>query len=74
MQRTGKWALGAASLGLAVATHLQAFADDASLTVASHPMIGEAAPAFDLEEVDGGFLSLEDFRGRYIVLHFGASW
>ena len=42
--------------------------------VSSHPMIGEAAPAFDLEEVSGGDLSLEALKGRYVVLHFGASW
>jgi hypothetical protein len=42
--------------------------------VSTHPMIGEAAPVFDLPEVDGGTLSLESFKGRYVVLHFGASW
>jgi len=42
--------------------------------VSSHPMIGEAAPVFDLPEVDGGTLSLESFKGRYVILHFGASW
>ena len=49
-------------------------ADDGGLTVASHPMIGEAAPAFDLDKVSGGSLSLESLKGRYVVLHFGASW
>jgi len=42
--------------------------------VASHPMIGEPAPAFDLEEVSGDTLSLEELRGRFVILHFGASW
>lgn len=42
--------------------------------VSSHPMIGEAAPAFDLKEVAKGKLSLESLKGRYVVLHFGASW
>jgi peroxiredoxin len=38
-------------------------------------MLGEPAPAFQLDEVRSGEThSLEDFRGRYIVLHFGASW
>ena len=42
--------------------------------VASHPMIGDSAPAFDLNEAGGGTLSLESLKGRYVVLHFGASW
>jgi cytochrome oxidase Cu insertion factor (SCO1/SenC/PrrC family) len=42
--------------------------------VSSHPMIGEAAPAFDLAEVGGEILSLESLKGKYVVLHFGASW
>jgi peroxiredoxin len=37
-------------------------------------MIGDGAPAFDLEEVGGGTLSLESMKGRFVVLHFGASW
>jgi peroxiredoxin len=38
-------------------------------------MLGEPAPSFSLEEVRSGeSVSLEDFRGSFIVLHFGASW
>ena len=49
-----------------------------SLATAEDPaavMLGEPAPSFRLEEVRTGEThSLEDFRGRFIVLHFGASW
>jgi hypothetical protein len=39
------------------------------------PMLGEAAPSFRLPDVrTGEMLTLEDLRGRFIVLHFGASW
>jgi hypothetical protein len=44
------------------------------LDVSSHPMIGEAAPACDLEEVAGGKVGPESLRGRYVVRHFGTSW
>lgn len=74
MKRTGMSFLAAAFLGLVVAVHLPASAEDGGSVVASHPMIGEAAPAFNLEEVSGGALSLETLKGRYVVLHFGASW
>ncbi len=40
----------------------------------AQPMIGTAAPGFDLATVGGGSLSLGDLEGRYVVLHFGASW
>jgi cytochrome oxidase Cu insertion factor (SCO1/SenC/PrrC family) len=74
MSRIGRRALIVALVGLAGAAHFPALAADHDSAVASHPMIGEAAPAFDLEEVSGGALSLDSLKGRYIVLHFGASW
>ena len=36
--------------------------------------VGEAAPGFRLPDLDGNVVDLEDFRGRYLVIHFGASW
>ncbi len=38
-------------------------------------MLGEPAPSLQLEEVRTGEThSIEEFRGSFIVLHFGASW
>jgi cytochrome oxidase Cu insertion factor (SCO1/SenC/PrrC family) len=42
--------------------------------VSAHPMIGDAAPAFELESTSGETHSLEGWKGKFIVLHFGASW
>ena len=36
--------------------------------------IGERAPDFTLETLDGGTVSLSDFRGKPVVLNFWASW
>lgn len=47
-------------------------ADEAA--VADHPLIGEAAPAFDLPTISGEQLSLEELKGKFLVVHFGASW
>jgi len=69
MNRHGKKALITVLLSLAVS---MVPAQDSG--VASHPMIGDAAPAFDLEEVGGGTMTLESLKGRYVVLHLGASW
>jgi hypothetical protein len=38
------------------------------------PMLGEPAPSFGLPDLSGQIRSLEEWRGRLIVLHFGASW
>jgi len=38
------------------------------------PMIGEAAPGFDLPATDGSHVALEDLRGKFAVVHFGTSW
>ena len=33
-----------------------------------------AAPAFDLETLSGGSASLDDFRGKYVLVNFWATW
>jgi cytochrome oxidase Cu insertion factor (SCO1/SenC/PrrC family) len=38
------------------------------------PMIGMDAPGFELEGITGDTLSLADLRGKFVVIHFGASW
>ena len=36
--------------------------------------VGRAAPAFRLRSLDGSVAELTDFRGRYVLLNFWASW
>ena len=38
------------------------------------PMIGEAAPAFTLENLQGKKVALADLRGKFVVIHFATSW
>ena len=39
------------------------------------PLIGQAAPEFTLDSLDGnGSVSLEDMRGKIVVINFFASW
>jgi len=38
------------------------------------PMIGEAAPAFNLETLQGEKLALADLRGKFVVIHFATTW
>jgi peroxiredoxin len=38
------------------------------------PMIGLPAPSFTLKDLDGKMYSLEQFKGKYIVIHFATTW
>jgi cytochrome c biogenesis protein CcmG/thiol:disulfide interchange protein DsbE len=38
------------------------------------PLVRKSAPPFTLQTYDGGPLSLEDLRGKVVVLNFWASW
>ena len=40
----------------------------------AQPWIGQAAPSFALPTLDGKAVSLADFKGKFLVLHFGAGW
>ena len=69
--RRGFAVAGAMLLALATVAR----ADDAAGTAElDHPMLGEAAPAFTLATVAGDTVSLGDYEGSYLVIHFGASW
>ena len=36
--------------------------------------VGQAAPEFDVEALDGGRIKLKDFRGKIVLLDFWATW
>ena len=38
------------------------------------PMIGQPAPLFQLESVDSKTYSLAQLKGKYVVIHFAATW
>jgi peroxiredoxin len=38
------------------------------------PMIGQAAPFFSLKDLNGKTYSLENFNGKYLVIHFATTW
>lgn len=44
------------------------------LTVWPHIKVGEAAPAFTIKTLDGKEIKLEDFKGKYVLLDFWATW
>jgi peroxiredoxin len=40
----------------------------------TEPKIGEAAPAFNLETLQGDKLALVELLGKFVVIHFATSW
>jgi cytochrome c biogenesis protein CcmG/thiol:disulfide interchange protein DsbE len=45
-----------------------------SASGANTPLAGKPAPAFSLQTLDGGAVSLAQFRGRPVLINFWASW
>lgn len=43
-------------------------------TQKEQPMLGLPAPAFTLKSLDGSTYSLDQFKGKYLVLHFATTW
>jgi hypothetical protein len=68
--RNVKWISAALALGsLTIFFGLATVASDLK-----QPMIGAPAPAFVLKSLDGKTVLLQDQRGKFVVLHFAASW
>lgn len=44
------------------------------IRVAKYTSIGSEAPDFEMKDPDGNNLKLSDFRGKYVLLDFWASW
>lgn len=62
----GMWGLGLLAI---LALRLSPVAGDLK-----QPMIGEKAPGFALKDLQGKLVTLEQQRGKFVVLHFAASW
>lgn len=46
----------------------------ATLSGASNPQEGERAPDFSVKLFDGSKMSLEDYRGKVVVINYWATW
>ena len=40
----------------------------------SQPKIGEPAPLFKLQSLNNETISLSDFHGKFVIVHFAATW
>jgi peroxiredoxin Q/BCP len=61
-----KWMRQASALGLLASLVLGALANVA----AAAPAVGKPAPEFRLQDQNGDWVSLKDYRGKWVVLYF----
>ena len=71
MNRIARYAAVALILGLAVTLTLAFRRDPHDIKTGT---VGKPAPAFALEALDGSTVSLEQYKGKVIVLNFWSSW
>jgi cytochrome c biogenesis protein CcmG/thiol:disulfide interchange protein DsbE len=69
-------AVAAAALAVVVALFVVVLAgsDPSSERAKESPLIGKPAPATAGRTLDGGTVSIDDHRGRWVVVNFFASW
>ena len=48
--------------------------DPSTDRVTQSPLLGQAAPSIDGETLDGELFDLADYRGRWVVVNFFATW
>lgn len=51
-----------------------AMASEASKNVSLSPLIGQRAPDFELETINGNIVKLFDFKGEKVLLSFWTTW
>jgi peroxiredoxin len=54
--------------------HAQVDVGNITVLMVKNLKIGDAAPDFEVKTLDGGNLRLADFRGKYVLLDFWATW
>jgi peroxiredoxin len=68
--------IGTATFDVRVASDADTLLDLGKLLVDIYPQfeVGAVAPSFSISTFDGGSLTLESLRGKYVLLDFWAAW
>jgi len=59
---------------LSIILLVSSFASYVLCAQSEQPMLGQIAPSFKLPGLDEKMYSLEQFRGKYVVIHFATTW
>lgn len=71
---TARYIAVAVALVIAVLVGLLATRPAARDVQATRPLIGQPAPSLEGQALDGRPVSLADYRGRFVVVNFFATW
>jgi cytochrome c biogenesis protein CcmG/thiol:disulfide interchange protein DsbE len=72
--RTVLWIAVAVFVPVALLVAVLATRPPAATRAVKSPLVGKPAPAIDAESIDGTDVRLGDFRGRWVVVNFFATW
>jgi cytochrome c biogenesis protein CcmG, thiol:disulfide interchange protein DsbE len=73
-RHTSLWAAASVGFIVALLVAVLATSQSASSVEGGSPLIGKAAPAVAGPDITGRQVSLSDFRGRYVLVNFFATW
>ena len=74
MRRTVLWIALAVGVVGALLVVVLATRESAQARLTGSPLLGKPAPAATARALDGSTVRLADFRGRYVLLNFFATW
>ena len=73
-RRMVRWAALVAAAVLAAVAIFVATRPSSQATAVQSPLLGQRAPGFSETSFSGHDLKLSDYRGRYVLINFFASW
>ncbi len=73
-RRVAPWIAGAVGLVLIAIIAIAATSSPATERIADSPLLGRAAPVATGDVVSGPPGSLEELRGKYVIVNFFATW
>lgn len=74
MMRRGRMPARSIALAMAAMLAMTPWTAGAGDRAGNKPIVGQAAPPFELTLVDGSKLNLADLKGQVVLLNFWATW
>lgn len=69
-----RWIAIAVAVPLALLIYFLATREDAATRLAQSPLLGRAAPAVTAQSLDGQTVTLEQYKGKWVLVNFFATW